>query len=226
MELPVKNTTGQVAGKIEVADIVFGVAFNAPMVHQVAMGHLANRRVGTASTKTRGEVRGGGRKPWTQKGTGRARQGSTRSPQWRGGGVVFGPKPRDYHHHTPKRMRRGAIRCMLAQRVREGALTVVEGLTLDNHRTKEILNLLAALEINTKSLVVSSEAAPGLALACRNLRQIKSLPASNLNTLDLLDFDHVIMSVDAVRKVEKLWSSDRPSPRSFQSGSTNEEVAE
>ena len=133
MELPVKNTSGQATGKIEVLDIVFDVPFNAALVHQVAMGHLANKRVGTHSTKTRGEVRGGGRKPWIQKHTGRARHGSIRSPQWRGGGVVFGPKPRDYHHATPRRMRRGAIRCMLAQRVREGAITVVEELNLDNN---------------------------------------------------------------------------------------------
>ena len=225
MELPVKNISGQAVGKIEVLDIVFGVPFNSALVHQVAMGHLANKRVGTHSTKTRGEVRGGGRKPWTQKGTGRARAGSIRSPQWRGGGVVFGPKPRDYHHSTPRRMRRGAIRCMLAQRVREGAITVVEELNLDNHRTKEILNLLEALQVNTKSLVVSSEAVPTLALACRNLRQIKSLPASNLNTLDLLDFDHVIMSVGAVRKVEELWASDKRPVSSSQPESIDEEVA-
>ena len=225
MELPVKNTSGQATGKIEVLDIVFDVPFNAALVHQVAMGHLANKRVGTHSTKTRGEVRGGGRKPWIQKHTGRARHVSIRSPQWRGGGVVFGPKPRDYHHATPRRMRRGAIRCMLAQRVREGAITVVEELNLDNHRTKEILNLLEALQVNTKSLVVSSDAVPALALACRNLRQIKSLPASHLNTLDLLDFDHVIMSVGAVRKVEEIWASDKRPVSSSQPESIDKEVA-
>jgi large subunit ribosomal protein L4 len=196
---------------IEVSDAVFAVPFNAALVHQVALGHLANRRVGTHSTKTRAEVRGGGRKPWIQKRSGRARQGSIRAPQWRKGGIVFGPKPRDYHHHTPRRMRRGAIRCLLAQRVREGQVTVVDDMALAASRTKEMVSLLEALDVNAKSLVVSGEPSPELARACRNLSQVKSLLASTLNTLDLLNHDHVVLSVEAVRKVEALWDMDRPS---------------
>ena len=211
MELPVKDQGGQVVRTIEVSDAVFDVPFNAALVHQVALGHLANRRVGTHSTKTRAEVRGGGRKPWIQKRSGRARQGSIRAPQWRKGGVVFGPKPRDYHHHTPRRMRRGAIRCLLAQRVREGQVTVVDDMALVASRTKEMVSLLAALEIDAKSLVVSGEPSPELARACRNLSKVKSLLASTLNTLDLLNHDHVVLSEDAVRKVEALWATDRPS---------------
>ena len=130
MELAVKNLSGQQVGTIEVSDSIFDVPFKRALVHQVAVGHLANRRVGTASTKTRGEVRGGGRKPLIQKHTGRARQGSTRSPHMRHGGVVFGPHPRDFHQKTPKRMRQGAIRCLLAQRAREGQITVVEELSI------------------------------------------------------------------------------------------------
>ena len=211
MELQVKDQGGQVVRTIEVSDAVFDVPFNAALVHQVALGHLANRRVGTHSTKTRGEVRGGGRKPWIQKRSGRARQGSIRAPQWRKGGIVFGPKPRDYHHHTPRRMRRGAIRCLLAQRVREGQVTVVDDMALDASRTKEMVGLLEALDISAKSLVVSGESAPGLARACRNLSRVKSLMASTLNTLDLLNHDHVLLSEQAVRKVEALWAMDRPS---------------
>lgn len=211
MELQVKDQGGQVVRTIEVSDAVFDVPFNAALVHQVALGHLANRRVGTHSTKTRGEVRGGGRKPWIQKRSGRARQGSIRAPQWRKGGIVFGPKPRDYHHHTPRRMRRGAIRCLLAQRVREGQVTVVDDMALEASRTKEMVGLLEALDISAKSLVVSGESAPGLARACRNLSRVKSLMASTLNTLDLLNHDHVLLSEQAVRKVEALWAMDRPS---------------
>ena len=211
MELPVKDQGGQVVRTIEVSDAVFAVPFNAALVHQVALGHLANRRVGTHSTKTRAEVRGGGRKPWIQKRSGRARQGSIRAPQWRKGGIVFGPKPRDYHHHTPRRMRRGAIRCLLAQRVREGQVTVVDDMALAASRTKEMVSLLEALDVNAKSLVVSGVPSPELARACRNLSQVKSLLASTLNTLDLLNHDHVVLSVEAVRKVEALWDMDRPS---------------
>ena len=211
MELPVKDQGGQVVRTIEVSDAVFAVPFNAALVHQVALGHLANRRVGTHSTKTRAEVRGGGRKPWIQKRSGRARQGSIRAPQWRKGGVVFGPKPRDYHHHTPRRMRQGAIRCLLAQRVREGQVTVVDDMALGASRTKEMVSLLAALDITAKSLVVSGEPSPDLARACRNLSRVKSLLAATLNTLDLLNHDHVVLSEDAVRKVEALWATDRPS---------------
>jgi len=211
MELPVKDQGGQVVRTIEVSDAVFAVPFNAALVHQVALGHLANRRVGTHSTKTRAEVRGGGRKPWVQKRSGRARQGSIRAPQWRKGGIVFGPKPRDYHHHTPRRMRRGAIRCLLAQRVREGQVTVVDDMALAASRTKEMVSLLEALEVNAKSLVVSGEPSPDLARACRNLSRVKSLLASTLNTLDLLNHDHVVLSEEAVRKVEALWATDRPS---------------
>lgn len=211
MELPVKDQGGQVVRTIEVSDTVFDVPFNAALVHQVALGHLANRRVGTHSTKTRAEVRGGGRKPWIQKRSGRARQGSIRAPQWRKGGVVFGPKPRDYHHHTPRRMRRGAIRCLLAQRVREGQVTVVDNMALAASRTKDMVSLLEALEVTAKSLVVSGEPSPELARACRNLSRVKSLIASTLNTLDLLNHDHVVLSEEAVRKVEALWAQDRPS---------------
>ena len=191
MDLPLKNLKGAVVGTIEVSDAVFDVPFRPTLVHQVMVGHLANRRVGTHSTKTRAEVRGGGRKPWRQKGTGRARQGSIRSPQWRGGGVVFGPKPRDYHHHTPRKMRQEAIRCLLAQKIRT----------------------LADLGIGAKCLVVSGEPAPDLARAYRNLRRVKSLPAYTLNTLDLLNYDHLLMSVGAVRKVEALWDKRQPEPQ-------------
>ena len=210
MELPVKNLQGEVVRNIEVSDAVFAVPFNAAVVHQVMVGHLANRRVGTASAKTRAEVRGGGRKPWRQKGTGRARAGSIRSPHWRGGGVVMGPKPRDYHQSTPKKMRRLAIRAMLAQKVREEAITIVEELTLASPKTREMIGLLEAMGVSTKCLVVSGEPRQEIGLACRNLRRVKSLPAATINTIDLLNYDHLLLSVDAVRRIEALWAQTQP----------------
>ena len=206
MELPLKNIQGAVVGSIELSDTVFAVPFREALVHQVMVGQLANRRVGTHSTKTRAEVRGGGRKPWRQKGTGRARIGSIRAPHWRGGGVAFGPKPRDYHHHTPRKMRQEAIRCLLAQKVRDELVTVVEDLELASSKTKEALLLMDSLAIRTKCLVVSGDPAPPLGLACRNLDRIKSVPAYTINTLDLLNFDHLLLSVGAVRKIEELWA--------------------
>ena len=210
MELSVKNLQGEVIDSIKVSDAVFDVPFNQALVHQVLVGHLANRRVGTHSTKTRAEVRGGGRKPFMQKHTGRARQGSSRSPQFRKGGITFGPKPRDYHHHTPVKMRHGAIRCLLTQKVRDGQITVVQEFRLSGPKTKEIIRLLALLEAPAQSLVVSAEASPELGRACRNLKQVKSLPAATVNTLDLLNYEHLVLSVDAVRRMEGMWGQEHP----------------
>jgi len=208
MKLDVKNLSGEVKDSIDVSDLIFGVPFNEALVHQVLVGHLANRRVGTASTKTRSEVRGGGRKPWMQKHTGRARHGSIRSPQWRKGGITFGPKPRDYHHNTPVKMRRGAIRCLLAEKVRQGQITIVEELHLPQPKTKDMINLLNDLGALTKSLVVSGQPSVDLQRGCRNLEKVKSLPAATINTVDLLDYDHLVISVDGVRVIEKLWGQE------------------
>ena len=210
MELPIKNVLGQGVGTLDVSDAVFAIPFREPVVHQVMVAQLANRRVGTHSTKRRGEVRGGGRKPWRQKGTGRARQGSIRSPQWRGGGIVFGPKPRDYHQLTPKKMRRLAIRCLLAQKIREDAVTLLDELNIETSKTKEILKLLSSLGINSKCLVVDGGPRADIGKACRNLGAVKSLPASTLNSLDLLNYDHLILSVSAVRRIEELWGAEYP----------------
>ena len=211
MELPLKNIQGATVGNIEVSDVVFDTPLNTAVIHQVMVGQLANKRAGTHSTKTRAEVRGGGRKPWRQKGTGRARQGSTRSPQWRGGGVTFGPKPRDYSQRTPKKMRRLAIRALLSQKVRDGEITVVENFQLPAPKTQEVLKALAGLEVTTKCLVVNEATSQReLWQACHNLKRVKSVPASTLNTLDLLNYDHLVLSVAAVRRIEELWAQDRP----------------
>ena len=211
MELPLKNIQGATVGSIEVSDAVFDLPLNTAVIHQVMVAQLANKRAGTHSTKTRAEVRGGGRKPWRQKGTGRARHGSTRSPQWRTGGVTFGPKPRDYSQRTPKKMRRLAIRSLLSQKVRDGEVTVVEEFRLPEPKTREVLRALEGLEISTKCLVVNEAISQReLWQACHNLKRVKSVPASTLNTVDLLNYNHLVLSVAAVRRIEELWAQDRP----------------
>jgi len=213
MELSLKNMQGATVGSIEVSDAVFDTPLNKALIHQVMVAQLANKRTGTHSTKTRAEVRGGGRKPWRQKGTGRARQGSIRSPQWRGGGVTFGPKPRDYSQATPKKMRRAAIKSLLSQKVRDGEITVVEEFVLPAFKTQEVLKALAGLEIatSTKTLVVNNaNSQKDLWQACHNLQRVKSIPAAILNTIDLLNYDHLVLSVEAVRRIEELWAEERP----------------
>ncbi len=211
MELPLKNIQGATVGSIEVSDVVFDTPLNTAVIHQVMVAQLANKRAGTHSTKTRAEVSGGGRKPWRQKGTGRARHGSTRSPQWRTGGVVFGPKPRDYSQRTPRKMRRLAIRSLLSQKVRDGEVTVVEDFRLPEPKTREVLRALEGLEISAKCLVVNEAVSQKeLWQACHNLKRVKSVPASTLNTVDLLNHTHLVLSVAAVRRIEELWAQDRP----------------
>ena len=211
MELALKNMQGSTTGSIEVRDAVFDTPLNKALIHQVMVAQLANKRAGTHSTKTRSEVRGGGRKPWRQKGTGRARQGSTRSPQWRSGGITFGPKPRDYSQVTPKKMRRAAIKSLLSQKVRDGEITVVEEFVLPALKTQAVLRALAELEITTKCLVVNeANSQKELWQACHNLQRVKSIPAAILNTIDLLNYDHLVVSVQAIRHIEALWAEERP----------------
>ena len=213
MELPVKNLQGAVVDTIEVSDAVFAVPLNRAVVHQAMVAQLANRRVGTANAKTRAEVSGGGRKPWPQKGTGRARQGSIRSPQWVHGGVVHGPRPRDYHQDLPKKMRRLAIKGLLSEKLREGQLIVIDQLALDTHRTKEMVQALESLSIPRRCLLVSEHPGPGIFQAGRNLKQLKVAAAHTLNTLDLMDYDHLVISTDGVRCLEALWAKERPRHR-------------
>jgi large subunit ribosomal protein L4 len=217
MDLSVKNLQGQVVRTIQVSDLVFGVPLNGALVHQVMVAQQANRRQGTRDTKTRGEVRGGGRKPWRQKGTGRARPGSIRAPQWRHGGVVFGPHPRDYRQRTPRKMRQGAVRSLLSDKAQRGEITVVESLTLAGPKTKQMKALLEALGIQKKCLVLLKERQDAVIWAGRNLGRVKAAPVHVLNTLDLLDYDHLLTTEAGVRRVEELWSPDRPAERAERS---------
>lgn len=210
MRLPMLDTTGRAIDPIEVSDGLFGVPMNQALVHQVAVSHMANARQGTSSTKTRGMVSGGGAKPWRQKHTGRARQGSTRSPQWRGGGIVFGPQPRDYTQRIPKKMNRGAIRCILSQKARDEKLVVVKDIQLSQAKTKEMTRLLSNLGVTSPALIVTSAPQQDVIRSAKNLGRVKTLPAPQLNALDLLQHDRVVMTEEAVRRAESLWALDMP----------------
>ncbi|MHB8718739.1 MAG: 50S ribosomal protein L4 [Candidatus Dormibacteria bacterium] len=202
----VVDQSGAGAGEMELADSVFGVAVNTAVMHQALMRQLANARQGTHDTKTRTEVRGGGRKPWRQKGTGRARQGSTRSPQWTGGGVVFGPTPRSYTQEMPRKQRRLALRSALSAKAADGAITVLESFDLEAPRTKAVVELLTGIEAGAKTLIVLGSHNEGLERSARNLSEVRVVLASNLSIRDLLIADTVLITRDAVDHVVEAWS--------------------
>ena len=205
MRLKLWDVKGQVVGNVEVRDDVFGVPMRSAPVHQVMVGQLANARQGTAGTKTRAQVSGGGAKPRPQKHSGRARQGSIRAPHFKGGGIAFGPAPRDYRHRTPKRLRRLSLVAMLSEKVRADQLVVLDELVLEQFKTKEMQRVLDSLEAGRPVLLVG-DGADRLVLRCaRNIPRLKLLPASLLNTLDLLNHRKVIMTLEAIRKAEELW---------------------
>ena len=205
MQIPVYNLAAEEVDHIEVSDYIFGVPLNEPVVHQVMVGQRANARQGTASTKTRSEVRGSSRKLFRQKGTGNARAGDIKSPLRRGGGITFGPKPRSYRQALPKKMRRLALRCVLSAKARDEELWVLESLTLDEPKTKEMARILTALGADSSALIVTSEPEENVILSARNLPGVKTMPASLLNVVDILSYKMLLMTVAAVRKAEELW---------------------
>ncbi|MBI3329940.1 MAG: 50S ribosomal protein L4 [Nitrospinae bacterium] len=207
MDLDVIDRRGVPVEKLTVADGVFSAAVKAHLLHQVIRMQLANRRRGTASTKTRGEVSGGGRKPWRQKGTGRARQGSTRSPHWRSGGVAFGPKPRDYSYLLPKKVRHAALRSAVALKMQEGLFKVLDHLDIPEPKTKQVVALLNDLGLTTRTLILRGGENANLQLAARNLPHVKVLPVEGLNVYDLLYYDHVICPKDALAKMQERLAS-------------------
>ncbi len=206
MELPVHNTSGEAVSKLEVSDTVFGATPNPDLLHQVLVYHQANQRQGTSNTLTRGEVSGGGKKPFSQKGTGRARQGSIRAPHMRHGGTVFGPHPRSYRRRLPRRMRQQAIRIALSGKASGERLIVVEGLESVAGKTKDMASALQALGVTGSALVVTGAPMNDVAQAVRNLPRTKALRADLLNVLDLLRFDALVMTRDAVERAEHLWA--------------------
>ena len=208
MDIEVHNIKGEPIDEVEIRDDVFDVPMNTVLVHQVLVGQLANARQGTSQTKTRSNGSGGGRKPRPQKHTGQARQGSIRSPLWKGGGVAFGPSPRSYRQRTPKKMRRAAIRMALSVKAREGNLIVLQDLILESPKTKEFVAMIHALGDRRSVLLVGDGADPEMLRAGRNVPEVDMLPADLLNTVDVLNHRTLIMTLDAVRRAESLWSTE------------------
>ncbi len=210
MQVPVYNINGEEVEKIDISDHVFGTPFNMAVVHQVMLAQRANARQGTASTKTRGEVIGSNRKLYRQKGTGNARAGDIKSPLRRGGGIIFGPKPRNYRQSLPKKIRRLALRCVLSDKVRQGEMVILDQLELEQPRTKDMVNILIALKADSSSLVVTDKPNENVIKSARNIPGIKIMPANLLNVIDLLSHKKIIITVPAVRKAEAIWEQNLP----------------
>lgn len=202
MQVPLYNQAGEEIGKTELRDDIFAVEPNQPVMHQALIRQLANARQGTSSTKTRGEVAGGGAKPWRQKGTGRARQGSTRAPHWRHGGVAFGPSPRKYTQRMPQKMRQLALRSALSAKVADGQVRVVDELKLEIPKTREIESMLINLSIPSSTLILLGEANPTVQKSAANISDVKTLRAQYLNVRDLLGHDFLVMPLGAVKAIE------------------------
>jgi large subunit ribosomal protein L4 len=204
--IKVVNQDNQPVGELSLSEKVFGVKVNKHLLWEAVQSHLQNVRRGTASTKTRGEVSGGGKKPWKQKGTGRARAGSSRSPLWYKGGITFGPKPRDYSWDLPKHARREALRCALTAKLADGELLVLDALKLTAAKTKEMASVLKKLNPAGKTTLVLAEKDEAIRLSGRNLKSLRILNLENLNTYDLLDCDRLLLTRSGVTKVEESLS--------------------
>lgn len=202
----VYNISGEVVEEMELSDDIFGIEINEHAVYEVVKNQLANKRQGTQSAKTRAEVRGGGRKPWRQKGTGRARQGSIRSPQWKGGGVVFAPKPRDYSYSVPKKVKRLALKSVLTSKVVENEMIVVDDLKLNAPKTKEMINILNNLKADKKALIVIDQRDENVILAARNIPNVQTAYVNTINVYDILKYNSFIITKEAVKKVEEVYA--------------------
>ncbi|MFU2418247.1 50S ribosomal protein L4 [Peptacetobacter sp. AB800] len=205
-KINVMNINGQNVGEIELCDSIFNVEVNEHVLYEAVKCQLANRRQGTQSAKTRAEVRGGGRKPWKQKGTGRARQGSTRSVQWVGGGVAFAPKPRSYKYTLPKKVRRLAMKCALSSKVQSNEIIVLDALTMDAPKTKEFVAILNNIKASRKALVVTAEKNENVIKSARNIEGVQTALVNTLNVYDILNHDTFVITTDAVKKVEEVYA--------------------
>ena len=206
-KLEVRNLKNTAVGEVEVSDAVFDYTASETLVWEAVRAFLAGRRKGTHKTKNRSEVRGGGAKLWRQKGTGRARMGSIRSPIWKKGGTVFGPKPRDYSQRLPKKKRRGAVRMVLSDKVRNDLLVVIDDFTLQSHRTKEFLEALQPFGLSGKVLLVDDRENRNLYLGSRNIPNVKMVPTNGVNVYDLLNHRHLLISKQAVQKLDEVLKS-------------------
>lgn len=200
--VPVYNIKGSQVGEIALNDQVFGAKVNKALLHEAVIMQLASRRLGTVAVKTRSMVKGGGRKPWRQKGTGQARHGTRRSPIWTGGGIVFGPMPRDYDYNLPKKARRQALRSALSAKVEAGEMIVVESLPISEPKTKTMVNILENLKAN-KAVIVTVEYEDSVSKSARNIPGVLTLTSDGINVYDLLAHDHLVITKDAVSKVEE-----------------------
>lgn len=204
-KVAVYDMNGTQCGELELADSIFNVDVNVAVMHEAVVAHLAERRQGTQSAKTRGEVSGGGKKPYRQKGTGRARQGSTRSPQWVGGGVVFAPKPRDYSKKMNRKAKRLALKSALTSKVQEQKFIVLDTLAFDQPKTKDMQKVLDAFHIE-KALVVLADKGGNVILSARNIPDVKTTPAELINVYDILKYDTFFTTKDAVSKIEEVFA--------------------
>ena len=200
------KANGADGGTVDLSDALFGAPVNESLIHQAVIRQLAGRRIGSADTLTRGEVRGGGKKPWRQKGTGRARQGSKSAPQWAGGGVVFGPHPRSYEQKMPSKMRRSALRGVLSAKQADGAVRVVESVDLAEARTKAMLERLTGWKAEGKVLLVLPERDPSVERSCRNLQEVRVVLADSLNVIDLLEADTVVFTQAALARAQEVYA--------------------
>ena len=202
----VYNMLGEQVGEIELNEQIFGIEVNQHVVYEVVKNQLANKRQGTQSAKTRAEVRGGGRKPFRQKGTGRARAGSIRAPHWTGGGVTFAPKPRDYSYKVPKKVRRLAMKSALTSKVENNEIIVIDELNFDAPKTKDMVNLLNKLNADRKALIVTTEKNENVVRSANNIATVQTTVVNNLNVYDILKYNSFIITKDAVRKVEEVYA--------------------
>lgn len=207
MQVPVYNLAGEEVRKIDISDSLFGTPFNEAVVHQVMVGMQANARQGTASTKTRGQVVGSTKKLYRQKGTGNARAGSKKSPTRRGGGVTFGPKPRDYRQTIPKKLRHLALKCVLSSKAGEGELKIIDTFDFNEAKTKQMIDILMALGIESTALIVTQKPEEKVILSARNIPGILTMPANILNILDIMSHKTLLMTEGAVRAAEELWGN-------------------
>ncbi|MDE6832687.1 MAG: 50S ribosomal protein L4 [Ruminococcus sp.] len=204
--ISVFDMTGKQVSETELSDAVFGIEPNQAVMHAMVVNYLANQRQGTQSTLTRTEVSGGGRKPWRQKGTGHARQGSTRAPQWTHGGVALGPKPRDYSYSLNKKVKRLAMKSALSTKVLDNNLIVLDSLTLDSYKTKTVVEMLKALGVEGKALIVTAEADSKVIKSASNIPGVKTAAVNTLNVYDILNYDKFIVVKNAVGKIEEVYA--------------------
>jgi len=204
MRISVRNMTGDTVDEIELSEDIFGLEPHEAVVHQAVVRQLANARLGTSDTKTRSDVSGGGRKPWRQKGTGRARQGSTRAPHWRKGGIVFGPHPRSYRQRMPRKMRRLALRSVLSAKAKEESIVVLDELSMGQPATRDLLSLLERLGVRSSVLIMLAERDDNVERSARNIPDVKTIRADCLNVIDILNYEALVLPLSSLEVIEQI----------------------